>query len=295
MVDNGGGQQPKDKKYKKESTNKTDRTRRTKKTTRTRIRRFLFGSLASLGLSAASSSSSSSSSYSYYKSYDPPPSIALSVCSDSVVTVQYLTVLCDSPYTFYYGNGANRHSIRCDYGDKATLITIINVLDDLQDKDTEIFVTMAAYDDANNFLASTYPERLCQDYVAEDCTRAGTYTFVRKLKFGNSYGNQTKFIPVIQMAFSTQSDSGYNLGAVNMDCPQWENEDEPGFVSWSQEAVRSPVQEYIADYGMLVFACCAILTLTWFLNRKARDNPGFDKFPPYIRHSSTGEVSFMEL
>jgi hypothetical protein len=282
VVDHGRGQP-------EQPHNKNNKRRRT------RIQRFLFCCLASLGLSNSSSSSSSSSSYNYYKSYEPPQSIALSVCADSVVAVQYLTVLCDSPYTFYYGNGANRHSIRCDYGDKATLITVINVLDDLQDKDTEIYVTMAAYDDANNYLASTYPERLCQDYVAEDCTRAGTYTFVRKLKFGNSYGNQTKFIPVVQMAFSTQSDSGYNLGAVNMDCPEWDEEDTPGFVSWSQEPVRSPVQEYVADYGMLLFSCIAITMLTLFLTRKASDNPGFDKFPPYIRDSSTGEVSFMEL
>lgn len=258
--------------------------------TRPRIQhRIIFLFLTSLGLS-----SSSSSSYSYYKNYETPPSIDLSVCSDSVVAVQYLAVLCDSPYTFYYGNGANRHSVRCDYGDKATLYTTFSVLDDLQDKDTEIYVTMAAYDDANNYLASTFPERLCQDYVGNDCTRAGTYKFQRKLKFGSSYGNQTQFIPVIHMAFSTQSDSGYNLGAVNMECP-YLDDDAPAFVSWSQERVRSPVQEFFADFGMLLFSCLAIVGITTFLWRKAGDTPGFDQFPPYIRDASTGEVSFMEL
>lgn len=79
-----------------------------------------------------------------------------------------------------------------------------------------------------------------------------------------------------------------------MECPQWDD-DAPVLVSWSQETVRSPVQEFLADYGMFIFSGIAIIGLSTFLWKKAGDTPGFDQFPPYIRDASTGEVSFMEL
>lgn len=52
-----------------------------------------------------------------YQRYAYPPKI----CKDGIVQVTSLQTVCDSPYTFYYGNGANRNSESCNYGDKATI------------------------------------------------------------------------------------------------------------------------------------------------------------------------------
>jgi hypothetical protein len=222
-------------------------------------------------------------------------SLELNVCEDSVVAVTYMTALCDSPYTFYYGNGANRNSVVCDYGDKVTLQVTFKVLDDLQESDTEIYVTMAAYDNNNNLLTSTYPEYLCKDYVGKDCTKAGTYSFEKKLKFGNPYGNETKFYPVIHMAFSTKGDSGYNLGAVNMQCQQWDK-DQPVYVSWSNESPKTRAEEVLSEYSLLIGTGFLILGISIFVWKQAKENPGFNHFPPYLHHDDSGDLSsFMDL
>jgi hypothetical protein len=44
------------------------------------------------------------------------------ICEDGIVQVTSIKTVCDSPYTFYYGNGANRNSESCNFGDKATIM-----------------------------------------------------------------------------------------------------------------------------------------------------------------------------
>ena len=222
--------------------------------------------------------------------------LALSVCENSVVAVTYMSVLCDSPYTFYYGNGANRNSYVCDYGDKATLSVQLQVVDDLQQEDGEIFFTMAAFDDANNLLMSTYPEQMCQNYLnGMDCTKAGTYNFEKKLKFGTPYSgnaNRTKFYPVIHMAFSTKSDSGYNLGAVNMECQQWD-QDQPSFVAWSDESPRTSGQEFAIDYGLLIVTGVMLTVFGLYIWARSYDNPVFGG--DFLPNEDSRETSFMDL
>lgn len=222
-------------------------------------------------------------------------SLSLNVCEDSVVAVTYMSVLCDSPYTFYYGNGANRNSYVCDYGDKATLSVQLQVVDDLQEEDGEIFFTMAAFDDANNLLTSTYPEQLCQNYLGGiDCTKAGTYNFQKKLKFGTPYrnsANRTKFYPEVHMAFSTRSDSGYNLGAVNMECQQWD-QDQPTYVAWHNESPRTKLGEFVIQYGLLIVTGALLIAMASYIYVRSFDNPVFGDFPP---NEDSSEMSFMEL
>lgn len=191
--------------------------------------------------------------YAASNNYGSDYAMALDVCSDSVVNVSSMVVSCDSPYTFYYGNGAHRNSPICDYGDKAVLTVQFDVTDDLQEGDDEIYFTMAAYDDNKNLLYSTYPEPLCQDYVGSSCTKLGQYSFDYKMKFPTPYGgDRTMFIPEIQMAFSTKGDSGYNLGAVNIECQPWD-QDQPVYILWREpETTTEKTMDFLTNYGMLI-------------------------------------------
>lgn len=216
--------------------------------------------------------------------------LSLEVCEDSVVAVKYLSVVCDSPYTFYYGNGANRNSYVCDYGDKASLSITFQVLDDLQESDTEIFMTMAAYDDVGNLLTSTNPEYLCRDYVGYDCTKQGTYNVDKKLKFGNPSSDRTKFYPKLSIAFSTKPDHGYNLGAVNMICEQWDK-NEPASVSWSDETPNSKLKEIMYDYGLVLITGLALSIFSFFVWWRSLYSQGID-----FQREGIGEApSLMEL
>jgi len=60
-------------------------------------------------------------------------------CENSAIQVRKMEVLCDSPYTFYYGNGANQNSPLCDYGDKATISVQFRVVADL-DSYSDVFM-----------------------------------------------------------------------------------------------------------------------------------------------------------
>ena len=152
---------------------------------------------------------------------------------------------------------------------------------------------MAAYDDAGNILTSTTPENLCRDYIGQDCTREGIYTFQKRLRFDTPSGNQTKFYPVIQMAFSTKSDSGYNLGAINMQCAE-SDQNQPAFVAWSDESRKSVHHNFGVEYGMLIATCCVLILISVIIVKRSKDNPGFDRFPLYIRKGSK-ETGLLDL
>jgi hypothetical protein len=202
------------------------------------------------------------------------------VCDDSVVRVRALYAVCDSPYTFYYGNGANRNSPVCDYGDKLSMEVRFEVTDDIRDSDT-VYVTLAVSDDAGNVLITVDPVYLCEDLVGYECTNQGYYGFIYRLRLPYPYNDNsgqsstpsassssgsTSFRPNIQMAFSTQADSGYNLGAANVECEPW-NPNDPSYVSWMShnKAKRSPVGSFAQEYGILVGSCLMLVGVTAFV------------------------------
>jgi hypothetical protein len=231
-----------------------------------------------LGSSSSNQTKSNSSQYKnpkrgYSSSYDDYYSNEyysgardFSVCDGSVVKVYELYVLCDSPYTFYYGNGAHRNSPVCNYGDKVTFQVRFRVTDDLQEN-APIYTTIAIYDDQKALLLSTDPLKLCEDYVGSACTYAGYYKFSTRMRlpYPSSDSSSAQFLPQIHMAFSTQADYGYNLGAMNIQCQQWNDG-----ASWlPNKRPRSALQAFVVDYGLLLISCTGISALCVFLWKQA--------------------------
>ncbi|GKY96150.1 hypothetical protein MPSEU_000575000 [Mayamaea pseudoterrestris] len=193
-----------------------------------------------------------------------------SVCDDSVVKVLELYILCDSPYTFYYGNGANRHSPVCNYGDRISFEVRFQVQDDIQENEP-IYATIALYDDQGNFLSSTDPTNLCNEYVGSDCTYAGYYKFSSRMRlpYPSSDGSYTeRFLPQMHVAFSTREDSGYNLGAMNIECDQW-NDITDGATWLADRPQRSRMEGLVLNYGMLILSCTMLMSLAYCLWRQA--------------------------
>lgn len=194
------------------------------------------------------------------------------VCEDSVVRVTALFIVCDSPYAFYYGNGANRDSPVCNYGDKLSMEVRFEVVDDIEETDP-IFITMAVYDDQDNMLISVDPFYLCDDLVGFDCSYKGYYGFTYRLRLpypSDSYGQatSTSFLPYVHMAFSTKADSGYNLGAVNEKCERW-GDGESGYVTWSKKKQRAPLQAFVQDYGLLILSLIMLGAVGMFVWNQA--------------------------
>mmetsp|Transcript_15462 Transcript_15462/g.29248 ORF Transcript_15462/g.29248 Transcript_15462/m.29248 type:complete len:310 (+) Transcript_15462:84-1013(+) len=201
-----------------------------------------------------------------YSDDQPQQNIYLKVCDDSVVQVTSVTILCTSPYTFYYGNGAHRNDIVCNYGDKANVEVQFQVIDDIGEV-SDFYMTMALADQEGHLLAVTDPAFVCNDYVGGSCTKAGSYSFTTKLRLETPeyYSTRNKnFVPNIKMAFSTMSNHGYNLGALNTECKAWDNE-RPSYVSWSNHPRATGQRLFFQRNGALVGTCAMLSIIIAFV------------------------------
>lgn len=203
--------------------------------------------------------------------------IALKVCDDSVVRVTSVSILCTSPYTFYYGNGAHRNSNVCDYLDKAMVKVSFRVIADIEEE-SDFYMTMALRDQEGRVLAVTDPSFLCNDYVGSSCTDAGHYSFQTKLRLetpSDTSASEKNFVPKIQMAFSTKPNHGYNLGALNTECKAWDN-DQPGYVSWSTHSRPGGYRLFLQRNGALLGTCVMLFGIIAFVwSQSAHDSALF--------------------
>lgn len=197
-------------------------------------------------------------------------------CEKGVVQVTSISLLCNSPYTFYYGNGANRQSQVCDYGDKANIEVTFSVTDDLEDG-TDIYMKMAAFNEGEQLYRGDSVE-LCYNFVGSSCTTAGEYTFKKKIQFAYiDDGTYAKFVPTLEIAFSDSADGSYRLGGVNIECAEDEDDDQ-NIVNWSDSdlqgtASRSHVESFFLDFGILIGTVIVISGFSLFLFIHHRDGP----------------------
>ena len=224
------------------------------------------GNYGSNGYSSSSSSSSNNN--------NQADGIKLNVCANSVVQVKSVTIGCSSPYTFYYGNGAHRNSMYCDYLDKATVQVQFQVIDNIEEEN-DIYMTMAIYDKRSNLLAVIDPSYLCNDYVGSSCTNAGYYSFTTKVRLespdNRQSGSSDSFVPQIQMAFSTKPNHGYNLGALNTECKKW-NSNEPDYVSWKKHKRASGSRLFWQRNGALLGTCLILTSVIAFVWTQSNRN-----------------------
>jgi hypothetical protein len=200
----------------------------------------------------------------YWNTNTDDYSPTLVTCEDGAVEVTSVSILCDSPYTFYYGNGAHRSSQYCSYGDKFSLSVEFSVTENLG-YDDYIYITMGIYAMKDNYelLYSVRAINLCGSFVGADCISKGYYSFDLDDTFDYFYSDKNDFYPIIEMGFSTTQDEGYNLGGVNIDCDydeNYEQYDEEGSYTGrsAQIGSRSGARAFAANYGMLLGAIVAI-------------------------------------
>lgn len=223
------------------------------------------------------------------------------ICEDSVVAITSVQVFCDSPYTFYYGNGAHRNSLYCEKGDKLTINATATVTDDIY-RVHDYYMTLSVYDDQQNLLYAGKPTYFCQNYAGTNCNYAGDYSFqISKLKLSNynsgdsssstsgsynSNNGKTSFIPTIKIAFSTEDDAGYNLGAMNIDCEDWESYQD----SILERQRTSP--DFLERNGIILITSFLVFAAALFVARQAyvlrkeaeqQSEHGFMNCGPFLR------------
>jgi hypothetical protein len=225
------------------------------------------------------------STYSYtddgdYEDYAVDTSQVVQVCKNSVVEVKSITVTCDSPYTFYYGNGAKRSSPTCDYGDKVTLEVEFTVNEAIE---STIYAQLSSYNSANEQLYLGGSVDLCSTYVGSSCISAGDYSFQTKMQIQYIDGNEANFVPLWEIAFSESADGGYDLGGVNIGC---NTDGETNYINWvnirtNTTLLHQKTETFAQEYGILLITSIALFALAFVLSRQNKDqldlslgNPG---------------------
>eukprot|EP00980_Cylindrotheca_fusiformis_P011718 scaffold2783_cov129-Cylindrotheca_fusiformis.AAC.19 len=139
-------------------------------------------------------------------------------CARSTVWVNSVTILCDSPYAYSYGNGAHRGSTVCDYGDMATVMVNFNIAASIRSLDN-VYMTMGVYAtkvDLELLFAAINVH--LNDLVGRKVNKKGNYEFSMRIMLDKTYGDNAQFVPGFEFGFSTMQDEGYNLGGVNINC-----------------------------------------------------------------------------
>jgi hypothetical protein len=225
------------------------------------------------------------STYSYtddgdYEDYVVDTSQVVQVCEDSIVEVNNITVTCDSPYTFYYGNGAKRSSPICDYGDKVTLDIEFTVNEAIA---SPIYAQLSSYNSANEQLYLGGVVDLCSTYVGSSCVAAGDYSFQTNMQFQYIDGGEASFVPLWEIAFSDSADGGFDLGGVNIECNK---DDGTNYIDWvnirtNTTLLNEKTESFAQEYGILLITSIALFALAFVLSRQNKDqldlgpgNPG---------------------
>jgi hypothetical protein len=237
------------------------------------MRWFLVSLLIAIALQATHAANDDDAAADDAVDYQYSSGAQVQPCEKGVVQVTSIELLCNSPYTFYYGNGANRQSQVCDYGDKANIEVSFTVTEDLEEG-TDIFMKMAAFYGGEQLYRGDSVE-VCYNFVGDACTALGDYTFKKKIQFAYSDGTYAKFIPTLEIAFSDSADGSYRLGGVNIDCEEYQDDDQ-NIVDWSDSDTEGTTTESIfLDYGILIGTVVVISGFTLFLVIHNRDGNEF--------------------
>jgi hypothetical protein len=214
-------------------------------------------------------------------------------CSDGVVQVTNVKIVCDSPYSYSYGNGAHRNSPLCDYGDKATVSVYFSVTKSLGYSDN-IFIDMGVYAHKTD-LELLWEQKAVElsTLVGHACTEKGTYAFATTATFEYYYTDKSEFYPYVEIAFSTAADQGSNLGGVNVQC----NLDSFYDAWFAGKTTRSSKGSRVGKFFKNMFIFAAVLGVigagAYYVQQKYADNIEYqgtmEKINGYYSNMGWGE------
>lgn len=194
-----------------------------------------------------------------------------SVCDDTSVLVSDISILCDSPGTYYYGSGKYRNSASCQAGDKAKMKVSVDILEDLQ-SDAYLTLYVQAYGSVEAIMLHAQ-ESLCSVLQSSNgavCPSAGNYTIKETFYWGSQSDDyEYTFTPkVVVGVSSTLNSKVYDMGGANT------NMCSGGVVSdWTtgiRKSMANSIKSFFATFGILTAGILAIGLVGWFILRQAK-------------------------
>ena len=233
------------------------------------LRRLVSLSLVLILAPTSSAEDSNGSSSGYYNKF--------SVCDDSYIVVKDVSLLCDSPGTYYYGSGRYRNSASCQAGDKAKVQVTFQINEDLTDMYDPIYVdlSVSGYGTVEGKTIYQSNELCALDRLTatngDTCPANGEY----KLYYTYHWGSQSdsyeySFVPKVTVGFTSNPNKGvYDLGGANTNKCSGDT-----FTNWTKgvrKSAANTIKTFVATFGILLCAVLAVFAAGWLIMRQAKN------------------------
>ncbi|EEC47001.1 predicted protein [Phaeodactylum tricornutum CCAP 1055/1] len=193
------------------------------------------------------------------------------VCSDSVIIVEQMSIVCDSPGAYYYGSKNYRNSATCRANDKARLQLLLQITQNLEvDSYIELYVKgYGTVEDAT--LYSSDP--LCDTLTPASgkvCPSAGYYKLSESFWWGSQSDSYNyTFTPHVTLGMkSKKSKNNYDLGGANTDRCSGNT-----FVNWTtgvRKSASNTLFSFFVTFGILLVSVLSILAMGYFILRQSK-------------------------
>mmetsp|Transcript_30860 Transcript_30860/g.46835 ORF Transcript_30860/g.46835 Transcript_30860/m.46835 type:complete len:300 (+) Transcript_30860:177-1076(+) len=198
---------------------------------------------------------------------------SIEVCSDSAIEVTGISLLCDSPGTYYYGSGKYRNNIYCKLGDKAKMTMTFEIVDELEE-DINPLLTLKA--EGNGESITVYQnQRLCKlgalsTLDGASCPSSGSFSLSTQFRWRkNDDETNEAFYPLVSIGFHSEKDPDvYDLGGANTEmCP--------GNTFWASNKFHylSPLASLIWSVFILLGVIGLCGAIGWYLWRRSMFGP----------------------
>ncbi len=193
------------------------------------------------------------------------------VCDDTSIVVSDISLLCDSPGTYYYGSGKYRNSATCEGGDKAKMQVDFQIVEDLQ---SEAYITLSVQGYGTVAAVQVYTqESFCSMVQSTDgaaCPGVGNYKINHMFYWGSQSDSYTySFTPKVVVGIASDLNNNvYDLGGANTQNCNGEIVND-----WTigvRKSMANSIKSFFATFGILCGSIVALIIAGWCITRQSR-------------------------
>jgi hypothetical protein len=220
------------------------------------------------------------------------------VCANSIILVEEMSIVCDSPGAYYYGSNKYRNSVKCQAGDKARLQIILEITQDLTsgsyygedgqqqqqanngNDDAGVIPYIYLTAQGHGTIASEYlydGTALCslstlKALDGQTCPEAGSYQLSEVFYWGASSQSDSSssnydytFRPHVTVGMSSNvASSAYDLGGANTArCSSGGT-----YTNWTSgitNTLSSTLSPFFITIGIIAAGVCVIFAIGWYI------------------------------
>jgi hypothetical protein len=192
-----------------------------------------------------------------------------SICANSVVQVQDISILCSSPGAYYYGSNKYRDQNDCQSGDKARVQIKLYISQDIEE---DAYLDLKVEGPSGAYTEVYSGASLCSSISATDnatCPGLGYYQISQQIYLGEKDYSGESFTANATLGVYTSSSTGlYDLGGLNTDRCSGGGSSVISWTSGVQQATTS-VQTFLLTFGILLGAAFGVVAVGYYLAKQA--------------------------